>query len=195
MKAKATHIKGYHFSHTDRLLLDANIWLYIFGPPGNPKDRRTGVYSQALSDALRAGSQLHIDGLILSEFINRYARLEHNVRLPGGGVPADFKTFRNSPAFIPIAQSIAQDVRRILKTCIRIESGFAGVDIDQLLADFERGQVDFNDQALSALCQNSGYVLITHDADFSEQEITVLSANPRFFQKKRQPKPRSSRKH
>jgi predicted nucleic acid-binding protein len=182
MKANAIQITGYAFRNTDRLFLDANVWMYIYGPPGNPRDWKTGVYSRAFSDALKAGSQLHIDALILSEFVNRYARLEHkNMQIRVGAIPADFKIFRNTPAFVSIAQSIAQDARRILKACIRVESDFTGVDISQIFVDFELGNYDFNDQILSALCKKSDYVLMTHDIDFSEHDVTVLSANPKFF--------------
>jgi hypothetical protein len=47
-------LAGYTFLPTDRLLFDANVWMYVYGPQGNPGDWRTSAYSKALSSALKA---------------------------------------------------------------------------------------------------------------------------------------------
>jgi len=77
MKNESYHIEEYTFAAADKLLFDANIWLYIYGPQGNPADQRTRVYSAALAKILAARSRIVLDVLILSEFINRYARLRY----------------------------------------------------------------------------------------------------------------------
>lgn len=60
MKNTTLDIRTYSFTPSDQLLFDANIWLYIYGPQGNPTDSRTRQYSGAMSYALRAGSQLSV---------------------------------------------------------------------------------------------------------------------------------------
>jgi predicted nucleic acid-binding protein len=179
MRNNAYHIVHYPFSATDKLLFDANIWLDIYGPQGNPTFWRTQIYSKALVEALKAKSVLYIDVLILSEFINRYARLEFGFLQ--NHAPGDFKTFRNTPAFIPIAQSITNSLRRILRHCTRTESGFSTCDIETLLTEYQQGGVDFNDQILTALCKTQGFAFVTHDADFKDQGLTILSANKRLL--------------
>ena len=42
------------------------------------------------------------DGLVLSEFINTYARLAYN-KLPQATRPAEFNSFRNSDEFLPVS--------------------------------------------------------------------------------------------
>jgi predicted nucleic acid-binding protein len=113
---------------------------------------------------------------VLSEFINRYARLEHQIQ-KAQGAAADFKAFRKTPAFQNVAQNIAADVRRILKYCQRVESGFKTVDIIGLITDYEKGASDFNDQVLAALCRSKGLILVTHDADFKDCGLTIITAN------------------
>lgn len=178
MKNDAHRITNYVFMPGDNLLFDANIWLFIYGPQGDPRDWRTRTYSKSLANALKAGSSLYIDVLVLSEFINRYARLEHKLQKAS---PYRFKTFRDSSAFKPIAKHIANDVRRIVGLCIRTESGFESVDIADLLNEFGRGNSDFNDQVLTALCQTRGLTLVTHDADFKDCGVAILTANRRLL--------------
>ena len=177
MRNNSFEISSYTFSSADNLLFDANIWLYIYGPQGNPGDWKTQVYSSALATALSVNSNLFIEVLILSEFINSYARFEHKIRVNRGTAPADFKRFRNSADFQPIAASIANDVRRILLHSTRTEDGFDALDITVLLNEYELGKSDFNDQILAALCKARGFKLVTHDADFNDKGLTVITAN------------------
>ena len=56
MARKAEAIASYDFSHSDELLLDANIWLLVYGPQ-IPRDPRVAIYSQALDKILAAKSR------------------------------------------------------------------------------------------------------------------------------------------
>lgn len=179
--SKAQDINGYRFSKTDKLFFDANIWLYVYGPQGNPGDSKARTYSSALANAIRAGSLILADVLVISEFINRFARLEHQALYQAGKAPQDFKQFRNSPAFQPTAQAIAASVRKILKFAARTENGFATVDINALLTEFEGGGYDFNDQILVQLCISQKMKLVTHDGDFKKAGIDILTANRRIL--------------
>lgn len=179
--SKAQDINGYRFSKTDKLFFDANIWLYVYGPQGNPGDPKARTYSGALANAMRAGSLILADVLVVSEFINRFARLEHQALYVVGKAPQDFKQFRNSPAFQPVAQAIVAAVRKILKLAARTESDFAAVDINALLTEFEGGGYDFNDQVLARLCLSQNLKLVTHDGDFKKAGIDILTANRRIL--------------
>jgi len=81
MRNSVQNIKSYVFKPTDELLLDANIWLSVYAPR-RPNDWRAAVYSRALSDMLLAQSRIYIDVLIISEFINAYARIEFYIQFP-----------------------------------------------------------------------------------------------------------------
>ena len=154
------------------MLLDANIWLFVYGP-GKPGDRRVKVYSRALDKMLRAKSRIYIDVLIVSEFINAYARLQYNILSPG----VTFKRFRQSEAFKPTARDVAADIRRVLQYCTRVESSFAALDINALIAEYEKGNSDFNDQVLADLCRSKDLMLVTDDGDFKDRGLPVVTAN------------------
>ena len=74
----AYSIDQYTFSDTDEVLLDANIWLFVYGPQYSATDQRTAVYSDALKRMLSAKTRIFVDVLVLSEFVNSFARFSFN---------------------------------------------------------------------------------------------------------------------
>jgi len=179
MTPRNEQIATYNFQPSDKLLLDANIWLFVFGPQ-RPKDTRVDTYSQALKNIFDAKCRIYIDVLIVSEFINTYANIKRNL-LPKLSRLNSSKQFRKSASFKPIAKEIADKVKRMLKDCTRIENGFNSLPIETLIAEYAKGNSDFNDQVLAELCKKQGLKLVTDDADFKGQGIPVITANKRLL--------------
>lgn len=177
MANNASAVASYNFKSEDKLFVDTNVWLFVYGPQ-KPGDARVATYSQALKKILSAQCRIYIDVLIVSEFINTYARLKWNVM---GKPHTDFKQFRKSADFKPIAKDIAADVKRVLTHCKRIENGFEALDIDGLVNEYAAGDSDFNDQVIVALCKKRDLKLVTDDGDFGIQGITVVTANKRLL--------------
>ena len=177
MTHKAIAMKQHNFTSKDKLFLDANIWFYVFGPhrPGDPK---VETYSDVFNCILNAQCQIYIDVLVVSEFINVYARRKWRFISPH---LYPFKVFRNSPDFKPVAQDIAAEVKKIMKHCSRIESNFTNLEIDDLLNDYATGDFDFNDQVITEICKSNGLMLITDDSDFKTQDIPILTANSKLL--------------
>lgn len=175
MTAETVDIRSYIFSRDDRLLLDANIWLYIYGPVAY-SGWFTDVYSTALRKMRTCGSEIFLDVLVFSEFINAFARLEYNQMEPSKK-PKDFKEFRRSAAFKPVAEEIAVNAKKISSMALRSDSLFKTMDIRALLTEYEAGDSDFNDLMLAETCKSKGLALITHDADFKGKDLAILTAN------------------
>lgn len=180
MSSRTYRIDQYTYSANDNLLFDANIWLFLYGPQYSPTDRRVVAYSAAMKDILAAGSQIFIDVLVLSEFVNAVARFAYNT-LPTKTKPGNFKAFRRSPDFKRVAKDIVVRCRRILGHCTRVESGFETLDTSTLLTEYEAGESDLNDQVLARLCESRGLTLVTDDADFGNRNVTVLTGNRRLL--------------
>ena len=177
----AEQIDNYSFKSTDNLFFDANIWFFLYGP-NRPGDPRIKIYSGAFKSILSAHSRILTDILVVSEFINRYARLRHQLLLrQRSDVPRDFKQFRRTSFFKTIARDIAADTRKILGNCTRVESDFTTVDAESLIAGYEAGDSDFNDLMLVELCRARGFKLVTDDGDFSDKHITILTANKKLL--------------
>ena len=179
MNHKTGAVENHNFTAQDRLFLDANIWLYLHSPK-QYKASWVNIYSNAFNRLLKANSRIYIDVLVLSEFINSYARLKWSLVRRHYRT---FKTFRNSADFKPVAQDIVNDVKQIMNHCSRLESGFATVAMESLLAEYAEGNADFNDQVITELCKRNGFTLITHDSDFRTQDIPILTANPSLLQR------------
>lgn len=179
MSSEAFHIRDYHFSSSDALLVDANVWLYLYGPQ-EPEDWRAKVYSQALKWILKARSRMFVDVLVLSEFVNRYSRLEFGIWTRSSGI-YEFKQYRKHPDFGPVAAAIAAALRSIIKQARPIDTGIESMDMNSFLNDYEAKRPDFNDQIIVELCRRNGLKLLTHDGDFKDSGIPVITANKRLL--------------
>lgn len=171
------HIKDYKFSSTDDLLFDANAWLYIYGPHSDCFLAEKKTYTSAMSQIRSVKGRIFVDGFVMSEFINAYASFFYN-KLPADAKPVNFKTFRNTQQFQSIAEVIAAKSSRVLQKCERIETGFTSVNLEQILRDYQQGYLDFNDRVLAELCQANDLKLVTHDRDFSGENLTIITGNP-----------------
>ena len=174
MNHQVIPVKRHNFTSQDKLFFDANIWLYLYCPQGS-QDYWVNTYSDIFDRILDAESQIYIDVLVVSEFINTFARQEWRL----AGVHSNsFKTFRSSPNFKPTAEGIAAAVKQIMQHCLPVESCFTTLEINELLTDYSTGNFDFNDQVITEICKNNGFTLITNDSDFKTHEISILTANP-----------------
>ena len=180
MSKQVYRIDSYRFSSTDVLLFDANIWLYLYSPQGERYPQIRNAYNVAFRRIRSAKSLLFVDVLVLSEFINAYSRFVYN-NLPSATKPENFKAFRNSADFKPLAEEIAKYSRRIVEKSERTESGFESADLRAILSDYAGGEKDFNDQILAELCRAKNLKLVTHDADFKGENLTILTANPQLL--------------
>jgi hypothetical protein len=182
MASSTFDIQAYHFSEADGLLLDANIWLLLYGPGAPDQSRRVAIYSEAFVEILNAGSRINLEVLVLSEFINRCARFEYDLRrVDDPTIPTSFKAFRNTPAFAGIASSISVAAKKVVQHCRRVDSGFPELLVESVLDEYSGGRTDFNDQALAGLCKLKGYKLVTDDSDFISSDVTVITANVKLL--------------
>lgn len=170
---KAHDVAKYVFSKGEQILIDANVWLYLQPPSVQPPPRFAWQYSNALKQILSAGAKPVIESLILSEYLNRYLRLEYDfgwrTKYP------KFKDFRKSSDFAPVAQSAVADAKTILKLAVPQDTQFCAIDLAAVLAETEAGSLDFNDSVLVENCRLQGWKLLTNDGDMTLGGIDVLT--------------------
>lgn len=176
MKNKAHDISTYAFSEGETFLFDANVWLYLFPGPSGSRPRYIWSYSDALKRMMTAGASVALDAIVLSEYLNRYCRIEWNALYKGNYT--EFKVFRCSTDFSNVGQSAALFADRILSISSACDLPFSQVDIKQIISEFESGLSDFNDGLLSQTCRYHGWKLVTNDKDFTNGGIDVLTSNP-----------------
>ena len=179
MKNKAHDLSTYAFSNGEPLLLDANIWLFLFPAPSDTLPIFVKKYSASFKRMLIAKVQLALDAMILSEYLNRYCRIEWNA-LHLASYPK-FKDFRQSSAYISVGQGAALYARNIIKLSTRHDHPFSVADVAKVLTDFESGTCDFNDGLFVECCHHHGWKFVTDDADFTNGGIEVLTSNPKLL--------------
>jgi len=179
MIRKSIDIRKYRFSEKDRLFLDANIWLLIYGPtPRSDKDKFfKNIYSNSFKNMLLKNSKIFLDELVLSEFINAFRQLEFKRIKPEFEWHLGFKTFRKDQEFIKIAKEISLQSRKVINLCQRCDSFFSYMDLGPILEEYEKGHSDFNDWMYIELCKKNDFLFVTNDRDFKDSGIQMLTAN------------------
>ncbi|WP_165846714.1 MULTISPECIES: PIN domain-containing protein [Candidatus Cryosericum] len=179
MSNNVRSVEDYDFAVTDRIFVDANVWMHVYGQSA-PDSQVVKLYSGAMQKMLAAHSCLYTDVLVISEVINRYIRIDMKVPRVGKTY-TNFKDFRRSTDFPLAAKGATDIVRRILGATKTIANGFEEMQVPDLLRDFESGQYDFNDQVIGILCAREGLTILTDDADFARCPAPILTANPRLL--------------
>jgi predicted nuclease of predicted toxin-antitoxin system len=72
-------------------------------------------------------------------------------------------------------------MRRTLEHSIPVESGFSDLNHAAFASQFETGACDFNDMVINALCVSRSFFLVTHDSDFKEEYVSILTANKKLL--------------
>ena len=179
MRNKAFDISSYPFVNGEQILVDTNIWFFLFPATGNPLPKYATQYSQAFSRLITAKAQPVLDPMVLSEYLNRYARLEWKGQFKNKY--KEYKPFRNSFDFKLITPSMETFAKKIMMLS-KIHSISADqLDLAQALTDFVQGGVDFNDAILVDVCRKRNIKLMTNDGDFLTGGIEILTSNPRLL--------------
>jgi len=181
-------IQSFRFKDDHNILLDTNVLYSTFGP--SPIPRRSGAYSEAIKNMRIGKSKMYLDILVLSEFMNRYARDLYNLKLEDykdAGIPKEdwpkFKEFRDDPDFKPLAEEIriaASDIINTVTECCN--PAFNKAKANLFLHEYGKCRVDFNDQVMADMCNDAKFFLATDDGDFKDYpDITILTANLSYF--------------
>ncbi|MFH1136635.1 MAG: PIN domain-containing protein, partial [Pseudomonadota bacterium] len=154
-------------------------WLYLFPAPGNPQQQFASQYSSAFKRLVSAQAQPMLDPMVLSEYLNRYCRIEYKGHFKR--LYSTFKQFRQSRDFSEVASGAEIFAFKILNFCQVHSLPANQLDLNQALNDFASGQADFNDALLIDICKKRKLKLMTNDADFQRGGIEVLTTHPRLL--------------
>lgn len=176
---KAHDAASYAFQSGEQILLDANVLLYLQPPISQTPPGYARQYTSALKSLLAAGAHPVIEALVLSEYLNRYLRLEFDVSWKPKY--QKFKDFRCSSDFPSVAKDAVADARYILKRVTLGDTPLTRVDLGSILSETEAGSMDLNDGVLLETCRLFGWKLLTNDSDMTVGGIDVLTTNPKLL--------------
>ena len=169
------------FDPKKAVFFDTNVWLSLFPATETASYQKDWArYYTALYERLiKYNVPIVINPMVLSEYINRFCRIEHEAYCKGRGF-LEYKDFRSTDDFSYVASAASDSAKEILSTPAIL---IRGVDADLRLCDmidkFATGRMDFNDCLYVKECLNNQWPLITNDSDFgySDMDIEVWTAN------------------
>lgn len=168
--------------NNSKIFFDANIWIYIFGNIGNYKKKEVLKYSNAYKQILRSDNQIYIDTIVMSEFVNRLLRKPFEIlKKTPKLAKLKYKTYRKMPEY----KETLEDISRIFKNNILRTSEIIDYNYDKInflsLLDLDNIDMDFNDNHIANICNKKGMFLLTHDGDFKNSDVNIISYNNKFW--------------
>lgn len=187
MRNKAHNVSSYTFSAGELVLLDANIWLYLYSAASIGLNQRiVDGYTNAWEALLESNAVACIDPIVISEVINRlldeeWLRLDPPDPSTGRRRYRKRKIFRNSGDYPAAAGVVEALAKQIMADSKPLDTPFSSVDLDVMFTDFGTGSTDWNDQLIVESCRHHGCKLMTNDTDHTEGGIEVLTTHPRLL--------------
>lgn len=179
MSSRVYSIEKYRFKKTDKLFLDTNFWLFVYGER-RFRNERVDIYQQAFARINAAQCQVYVDFVVLSEFVNvrlKEAWQDHQKLF------VNPKAFRKSSAFAAAATDIIDKVEKILTRCHYFDRSIKRRALEGILPIYKDGQLDFNDHAIALQCSVNSWKIVTDDSDFAWQGIDMITANANALRK------------
>lgn len=166
MAAKVIDIKTYTPKSLDIFFFDNNIWMYLFCPLGNYNKSHQKQYSNFLQSIQTSKSTIFINSMVLSEFSNRYLRMDFEQwKKDTGNYIAEFKSdYVGCARYSDIVDEIKIQINQIMKFCEKSSDNFNAIDLNNVFKHFH--QIDFNDSYYIELAKLSKWKIVTDDQDF-----------------------------
>jgi len=157
------------------VFFDANVLLYIFWPL-TARTQQVRKYSELYGRLIKQKNKLAVNETVISEVINRALRIEFDNSSYTSAY--DYKSFRNTTDGKTAQADIFTTVKnKILTNFQVVNKSFSADELKQML---NVDNLDFNDKIISNICATNNMILLTNDADFSNETIDILSANPKL---------------
>lgn len=174
-------VENHAFSSKDRLFLDTNVLLWMHGRqvPSKAKDeteedaRCNDLYTGADKMIRARKSAVYFNTVVISEFATVSMRKRFD--------RYQLKKLqqKNDSSLRPAAEDVRKDVVCMLnrENGHLLDDCFHKGTVLEMFDEFVQKNADFNDLIIARMCRSHGLTLITHDVDFANRGIPILTAN------------------
>ncbi|MEQ6121632.1 PIN domain-containing protein [Reichenbachiella sp. MALMAid0571] len=178
--AKVFSINDYSPKSSETYFLDTNVWLYLFCPIANHRDKEQRIYSSFYKLLTQGDHSIFVNSLVASEFANAYLRIDFRLwKEETKNFNADYKRdFVRSNRFISTVNQVKKSLRVILSKAHRMTDNFNAIELDHVFSEF--GRSDFNDSYYLELSRMNNWKIVTHDADLfksNQLDVDVITGN------------------
>lgn len=157
-------------------LFDTNVWVYLQGPLQDYLSGPARSYSAFMGKVLEAGGSLFLPQIVLAEFGNVALNI---LARASGWQPGGAKIHQHAD-YHKWAVDVCDSIHAVGSDCDLIDDGFAELDLAGLVAKIERSTLDLNDHLISDICRRRELTLVTHDRDFANSDVPIVTANRRL---------------
>jgi len=157
-----------------KFMFDTNIWIAI---NGYNRPHLTDVYSHYYASILSGGNEVVINDYILGELFNRCCRIEYQLHHEDDPECRLFKRRRMSENFCASMETVRDTCLNIVDDCIYEPAVGLDYDISSCIQLAASGELDFSDVVIREHCKAKNYILVSHDSDFKNCGIELVTAN------------------
>lgn len=178
MAAKIVDIAKYSPKSSDVFFFDNNVWMYLFCPLANYNKNRQKHYSSFLQGIATSQSTIFVSSLILSEFTNRYLRMDFEQwKDEQKKYNAVFKKdYVGTQRYKDTVIEIKRNINQIMKFCEKSSDNFNALDLNDILQHLSH--IDFNDSYYLELANLSKWKIVTDDIDFvsyKDHDVEIIT--------------------
>ena len=177
MTAKIIDIKDYSVKSSDIFFFDNNIWMFLFCPLASYQEKKQKYYSSFLQEINTSQSTIFICSLVLSEFANRYLRMDYEQwKEENQKYDIDFKQFIGTPRYKETVIEVQASINKIMKFCEKSSDNFNAIDINNVTKHLT--EIDFNDSYYIELAKKGNWKIVTDDRDFvryTDHDVEIVT--------------------
>ena len=163
----------HKFDKNSKVLIDTNILLFVFYPL-NTNQNKVSKYSVVLEKLRENSSQLFVSSLVISEFINRWLRMDFEKNFLDDERTKEFKKdYRVSDTYKKTINLILKTIKKIYKNynIKNIDDSYVNFNI---LDKYKNIYIDFNDLILIHIAERNNLKILTDDKDLINiKELTI----------------------
>lgn len=160
------------------LFFDTGIWLAIYGPDYR---RHKRAYSDFYREALNQGAIIYINDYVLSEFHNRYLKVDYALQFKDDDYSNNFKSRREKGELNLILEGLRDTCLDILDECSSTLSFTSFDQARECIVECVKGELDYTDAVIVQHCKRHNLTLVTADGDFAGAEIDIITANQKLL--------------
>ncbi|MEA1955121.1 MAG: hypothetical protein U9N02_01340 [Campylobacterota bacterium] len=163
----------YSFSSNDKILIDANILLFVFCPLST-NENKIDVYSDILQALNDSNSKLYLCSTVVSEFINRWLRLDFNKNVQDDNNSKNFKQdYRGSSRYKTVIKQILNQIKKLNENynINKVQDDFENFDIEE---SYKEKENDFNDLLIAHISNKYALKVLSDDRDFEELNVELV---------------------
>jgi predicted nucleic acid-binding protein len=166
MAAKVIDIAEYSPKALDVFFFDNSVWMYLFCPLGNYNSNKQRYYSSFLKSIQTSRSTIFISSLVLSEFANRYLRMDFERWKEENNYPTAIfkKDFIGIERYSETIEEIKRNINQIMSFCDKSHDNFNAIELNSIFKHLS--VIDFNDSYYIELAKLGKWKIVTDDRDF-----------------------------